>query len=316
MKNSFAPFLLFVFIFSFFSSCSKEESDPISPSIGPFPYKRLDGNLWLRTQSAVNKFKQFNYTNITGSVYIGGVNVEPSVVSLVGLESLKNIGDLIISNTLLQDMKGLQSLDSIKSFELTENEKLKNLEGLSNASFIKGNFIIENNEALEEISALKEVKIGPTLRTIIISNPNLLNLHGLEGLTAIHGDFFIEDNLYLQSLEGLNNLNNIRQTFSIYNNSSLHDLMGLQGLESSGGLSIDSNLNLVSLEGLENFQSVTRSIIITNHQHLRNFCALTNFITQNDPRKVLIYNNYFNPWPNDYLNGTLWPSRCSFENQD
>ena len=113
----------------------------------------------------------------------------------------------------------------------------------------------------------------------------------MNNLTSIGGFFSLYNNSYLTSLEGLENLTTIGGNFSIHFNNSLANLSGLSNLVSiNGNFIIDDNDDIVTFSGLENLTSINGFVQIKNNKDLINLSGLEN-IEANSISKLDIYDN-------------------------
>lgn len=168
----------------------------------------------------------------------GGLHVRNnlSLTSLTGLESVSQLGELIIeSNRLLKDLTGLGGLERID-----------------------GNLLVKDNIAListKGVEALQNVQIDVSL----LSNPALASLEGFAGLTQIGGIFAIDFN-----------------SGSYKDPSRLANLSGLDALTHVGSININANSRLESLQGLNQLTTVAHYIHLADNPQLANLRALEN----------------------------------------
>lgn len=150
-----------------------------------------DGDITVNSQADVNSLPE-NITEITGKLDILGTEIN----DLSKFSSLTAIGGrlLIQDSDLLTDLSGLSSLQSIGASD-------------------NGELVVRRMDAL-------------------------LNLNGLQALTHVKRRVSIYENPVLTSLEGLNNLAQISNNsvatdvylIRVYNNASLEDFCGLNGI--------------------------------------------------------------------------------------
>ena len=238
-------------------------------------------------QSEIDDFKSNNpnCSEIIGDVLIGyGPFSGPyNLDSLINLISIG--GDLVIEETLLTDLKGLDNLTTIEgAFTLRNNNRLKNtssltkltsigglriyscdslanLSGLINLTYNGGDLIIGNNDRINSIAALAEInRIGGTLK--VFGNKSLNNLTGLENITSIGNDLIFRSNVFT-SLTGLSNLTIVEGNFEVYNNNNFIDFISFENLTSiSGTFEVYDNDSLINLSGLENLISIGGDLLI------------------------------------------------------
>ncbi|MCB0635727.1 MAG: T9SS type A sorting domain-containing protein [Lewinella sp.] len=194
------------------------------------------GNLVLRTQDDVDNF---NFTVVTGQLYIGGSVVPPfspsHITNLDGLSELQSVHNLRIDNNAdLTNVDGLSGLQSaVGGISLVRNASLTNLDGLSGLQSV-GPLDLNDNLVLANIDGLANLQsLGGQLQ--IVLNPELTNLDGLSSLESVAGRVYISENAALTNLDGLANLQTVGEQVTIQHHPSLTNVNGLEGLQSVGG---------------------------------------------------------------------------------
>jgi len=132
-----------------------------------------------------------------------------------------------------------------------ELSTITNLEGLSQIEIINGNFLIQNTD--------------------------IQTLNGLENLQYVRF-FYIEFNDFLQSAQGLNQLETVAISLRIHANSSLQNLSGFDSLTSVGRLNISYNSSLVSLSGLDHLSQINVELVLTNNYALEDLSGLSGLV--------------------------------------
>lgn len=165
-----------------------------------------NGNLTLSTQAEVNAF---NYTEITGFLFISGNDIT--------------------------DLTPLNSLTAVGRLGIGSNPALTSLSGLDNLTFVGDELDISSNPVLTSLSGLDNLTNVGLLW--ITNNPALTSLSGLNNLTIVGYSFVISKNDALASLAGLDNLTGVGENLEIGNNTSLASFCSLYLLLSSSGLS-------------------------------------------------------------------------------
>ncbi len=100
------------------------------------------------------------------------------------------------------------------------------------------------------------------------------DLTPLNRIQSIDGDLRIDSNDNLNSLSGLDSLNNITGTLNI-SNSNLTDLSGLGALTAiGGGLRMQFNSDLTTLSGLDNLNTIGGNFSLANNSALTAFDGL------------------------------------------
>ena len=128
-------------------------------------------------------------------------------------------------------------------------ERIQNLHGFSHLEYIHGDFIIEET--------------------------NISDLTGLESLKIVGGDLLIFGNQELQNLEGLNNLEEIVKSLSVYHCSSLSSLSGLDSLSQIGSdLHLRFATVLTDMSSLQKLENINGSIVLQGLDSLRSLQGL------------------------------------------
>ncbi len=257
----------------------------------------FDGSIIINNQEELKLFGEQHYNRITGDLELDGSQSE--IESLWPLISLIQVdGRLVINETLLTDLRGMNSLQAVGgSVILNNNNSLLSLSGISNITEIGGSLGIYSNDSLTELGPRRLAEIKQDLRIwrnhsllnltglesveivgsslIIEENESLITLEGVDGLKSIGQDLKVEENESLISLNGLDNLNFVGEFIYIFLNESLTSLDGLQGLEKILDMQIDANVNLQSLLGLNNLVKVEGNLSLINNLNLRKIGSLS-----------------------------------------
>lgn len=113
--------------------------------------------------------------------------------------------------------------------------------------------------------------------SVIIKGDDIRNLNGLSKLFAIEGDLVIEYNKSLIDIyEGLSNLSYVGQDISIWENSELLKIDGLNKLISTKNLTITQNFKLVNINGFSNLVSIDGNLNLFFNQKLNNINGFHN----------------------------------------
>jgi len=154
-------------------------ADSCGFSLECLPY----GNYHFTNQQMVDSFKN-NYSNCTklnGNVWINGEDI----VSLEGLNEVDTIqGKLIIQNTLLTNLDGLENLKYVSNelylggydswpYYGLGNPYLTDISSLSNLSSIGYGLYIKYNRNLSSLSGLDSLNTTSLDKLVIASNENL-----------------------------------------------------------------------------------------------------------------------------------------------
>lgn len=133
---------------------------------------------------------------------------------------------------------------------------IDDLSKFSSLTAIGGRLLIQDSESLTDLSGLKSLQsIGASNNgeLVVRRMDALVNLNGLQALTHVERRVSIYENPVLTSLDGLNNLAQISDNsvatadgylIRVYDNASLADFCGLNGIVSAIGSSdLDNSAN-------------------------------------------------------------------------
>ena len=258
-----------------------------------------DGFIFYQ-QAQIDNF-QIDYPDceeIEGDVRIGH-DYPTDITNLNGLSVLKAIGGNldINSHTLLTNLSGLDALESIGGdLIIEENESITSLSGLSSLTSIGGQLDVLENDVLTSLGALTELtEIGGRFR--IGHNPllssldgmqnlvstgtiefsyvfSLQSLEGLDGLQQINGDLIITTCTGLLEIDALSSLTSVDGVVAIYYNDVLDNLDGFENLSSVTGLLNLTSNGLTSISGLSSLTSIGGELVISLNTQLLSLTGL------------------------------------------
>jgi hypothetical protein len=179
---------------------------------------------------------------------------------LIGIREVT--GTLTIEGTESEQLEELSCLRRAGSLHIVGNPDLVGLRGLSRLREIEGDLHIVGNAQLGDLRGLSELRgtIGllPLDRCtpapeyacetafVIADNPSLETLAGLDGIEEIAGHGRISGNGSLVDLDGLGGLHTVDE-LAVTDNLALTDLSALSSLESAFTLVISENAALAVL---------------------------------------------------------------------
>lgn len=193
-------------------------------------------NIVLETQADVDGFvlAYQNCTTISESANINlwlyGLNVESDFITdISGFSQFTNMQftEILITETELTNLDGLQGVTSAGAIEITYNSNLTSLDGLQGVNNTN-ELIIENNPNLVSIEGLINLEqlnlIGATSTVLRLRyNDVLTNLNGLQNLQSVNGGRITFQ--YNNSLVDISALDNVDVTaldrYTIRYNTSL-----------------------------------------------------------------------------------------------
>lgn len=216
MNHKVLPLLLLISLI--FSGCKTDDEGPV-----------YEGDLVISTLEAYNNF---NYEYVFGTLTIENLNSP----DLSKMQSLTDVGGLIIRNS-----------------------SMTSLNGLDNLKFINNDLIIENNENLTSICCLNKVERVESLQ--IINHPNLTSISGLSGIQTVNDTLRIRFAPLLSSLHGLQNLRRVNAPFNL-NEVGITSLDGLPSLNEVQSLLLYRLDNLITAEEWSLFTKIESDLRI------------------------------------------------------
>ncbi|MGB3605552.1 T9SS type A sorting domain-containing protein [Psychroserpens sp.] len=197
-------------------------------------------------------------------------------------------------NIVGSDIVDLTPLSQIQSigYLAIQNTMLTTLDGLHNLTNLDGNpstsFFIDNNSNLSSLQALSNLTDSQGIDIFQISNnPQLESLEGLEWLENPL-ELFIFNNDSLEDLTGLSALQSL-EFLSLVDNDNVTSFNGINtGAIFYSGINIVNNDSLIQLSGLEEV-SILSGIIVNDNANLLNLSGIENI--ENSFSFVSIENN-------------------------
>ena len=191
-------------------------------SVSPAIAQTHTGNLSLSSQAEVNAF---NYSEVTGSLTISGVDI----VDLSPLSVLTSVGTyLSISDntTLVVVVDGFENLTNVGlAIYVYNNTDLVSFSGFDRLVQTGDNIDFWYNDSLTAVSGFGSLHTaGWSLE--FGGNPLLESIPEFESLEIMTSSLFILDNVSLTSITGFNSLQDVDWSFDIIGNSSLNNLCG------------------------------------------------------------------------------------------
>lgn len=267
----------------------------------------LDNLRYIGELQAEQCFALHSYQGLENLETIGGRlwMLSNDITDLNGLSSLKKVGgDLVIRDqTILTDLSGLENLREVGKLGLYVNKELENIDALKNLQKAQSIEIIQQHklEVLDfaQVTNLEELFLNlcdnitildkiPTMvdsaelsiiscdnfngiipgsirlakNIRISSNDKLQTLGGLEQLEEVTENLSIGSSSLIDNLQTFQNLNSVGSELVIAYLDSLKNLNGLDNLESYGSLKIWSNDNLESIEAIKHSKVEKKSNFI------------------------------------------------------
>jgi hypothetical protein len=219
-------------------------------------------------------------------VEIGGNLViwETQLTNLDGLDSLQRLdGIMLWDNAVLSDLSSVSFVNSYNPFlnvvDIERNPALANLDDLHNIESINYLTVIDN-DGLTHLLSEGEFQYVYTL--VLEGNDELLDLSGLGNVTELR-DLDVSLNGAIQDLTGLESLQTVWLTCTIEGNAALVSLDGLSGLRSMGldvgrdAMTINANPSLLNLDALLGVTSMAAKLTVDGNLSLPS-CEVKEFV--------------------------------------
>ena len=145
----------------------------------------INGDVLIEGSDITNLDSLAYIEEIIGFLNIGGVDGNPNLTSIAGLENLSFVGGelLINNNSSLTTLNGLaqsenamqlSDLESVGgNVEITNNNALLNLVGLEDLTSIEGSLIISDNDELLSLAGIENIDPSGISSITITNNPML-----------------------------------------------------------------------------------------------------------------------------------------------
>jgi len=179
------------------------------------------GNLSLASQAEVDGF---NYTDIAGSLTIGGGDIH----DLTPLSALTSVGSYISisGNAALAVVDGFENLTNMGGgLYVYNNASLVSFSGFGALLATGDNIDFWYNDSLVSVSGFESLQTaGWSLE--FGGNPVLTSIPHFESLQTISSSLYLLDNNSLPGITGFNALQYVGWSFDILGNPSLNNLCG------------------------------------------------------------------------------------------
>lgn len=289
-------FIYIAFFFIFFASLFMQISA-----------QTYNGNVALLSQTDINDFGAFNYTEINGDLTIDNtddgtitdlsplytinsvinltITVCPNLVNLNGLSGLLDIyGDLYVAgNSALTNLDGLSNLSILEgSLTVINNNSLGNFCGLFNLlappNGLVGTYTLNNNLGNPTQQQIIDNEVCAFIGDVTLTSQAEVNAFGASNYGGITESLTIRESVpgNITDLTPLLTLTFVGANLEVSNNSALTNLSGLSNISSLGNsLTIDNNGLLANLDGLSNLTIISNDLSVTNNAELTNLDGLS-----------------------------------------
>ena len=253
--------------------CADKQDLEIITGDQPCDTSICTGDVILQTQAEVDAFCGCEV--IEGYLIIGSFDFTSDVHDLSNLVNLKEIkGRLVIGQTSITSLKGLDNLTQMGSFYFYRNHSVKSFQDLKKLKELNGQLFIDANNSLENLIGLHS--IDSLLSIFIWGTEKLNNLDDLKSLRFLSG-LFVSGNS-INNLGFVNQLENTKIGISIAGNSEIMNLDGLEKFDNLSNLLLGGNDNLVDISVLKNVKYITGNLTIERNPNLENCCSIRHLV--------------------------------------
>ena len=198
---------------------------------------------------------------------------------LAGLTTALFTSTVLINDTLLTSLAGLNQLTSVYWIEINNNSALTSIDALLTLTSVSGPLVVNGNPVLTNVDGLAGLTSLPGGALLLQNNASLTDLSGVSGMTSIAASLVISNNDALTDLDSLVGLTTVAAPILISDNDALTSISGLSGLVAYSSIfQLVSNSSLTSIAGLDNFTSLD-GMNITFNTALTNLDSLSGLTT-------------------------------------
>lgn len=217
---------------------------------------------------------QDNFLNLRG------LRIE-NIEDIKGLESLKDLEVLDLSNNEIIKIDGLSNLKKLKQLNLSFN-RISEIENLENLINLKA--LLLNSNRITEIKGLSNLSV---LEILFLSGNRILKIEGLDGLINLKILILPENGI--SEIENLEDQENLEELNLVHN--QIVDLTNIKHLKNLKKLELSENKidDITQLEELKNLRILTLS-----HNNIKRIDIVFNLL------KLDILSLRFNPIENKY----------------
>ncbi|MBQ4820658.1 T9SS type A sorting domain-containing protein [Aquimarina sp. MMG016] len=244
----------------------------------------INGSLEIMGNADLNDISGLsNVQRVIGNLRIHNNH---KITSLKAFNKLKTLhGGLSIHwNTGLKSLDGFTNLERTGEYlSVTANLNMTNLNGLSKLTYVGGHLRIINNRLYN----LRPLAGVTSVRSLVIRKTYLNNLDDLSGLTEIRGGLYIQKNNYLNNVKGISAaLSGNFVTLDFVDNPYLENIEGLENITSINvSVRFINNQRLKNLDPLSNINSVIDNLEIKNNSNLESACGIIQLLE--DPNAII-----------------------------
>ncbi len=270
-------FSVLIVLFTLFSSCSKD--DPKSEEV-IVTVQTEDKTFTIDENPTENQL----IGTVPGTTNQGSVTFSIIEQIPVGAFSIDaKTGQLYVDKTSIYDFETNTSITGKVKVEngniSKESTIVITINDLDEDIFV-GSVELRSQEEVDEFGLNKYREITGDLKLIEdedSENP-IIDLSSLNTLENIGGDLAIFETSELQTLEGLNNIENVNRCI-IYDNQNVEDISALQGIMVNNFINVSYNPKITSLSIFSNIETLESGVQISGNNSLTSLQGFNNLIS-------------------------------------
>ena len=175
------------------------------------------------------------------------------ITSLVGIQNLTSLTDLLLRGNSISDISALSGLTSLRRLSLGGNS-ISDIGALSGLTSLT--YLLLGGNSISDISALSGLT---SLEILHLGVNSISDISALSGLTSLRGLYFDYNSISdISALSGLTSL-----TWLVLDHNSISDISALSGLTSLTWLELDSN-SISDISALSGLTSLTDLFLGSN----------------------------------------------------
>ncbi len=160
---------------------------------------QLDGWLFFEYDDAVTTI---DLPHVTGMALIILESL-PNLTTLAGLtDQFTNtgLGTVVVSNTGVTDLTGLERIESLPNLYVTRNQHITSTYGLHNLNSCDYGISVNDNPLLTDLSSFQQIEHVSEASLECMGNASLTSMAGFSNITDIGGGLYVERNNVLTDM--------------------------------------------------------------------------------------------------------------------
>ncbi|MBD3354110.1 MAG: leucine-rich repeat protein [Candidatus Lokiarchaeota archaeon] len=226
---------------------------------------------------------EIKYTNLT------------SVNSIVGLNKLKKLEDLVLGNNRISTMKGIEQLTGLIGLDFGKTKMIGLDEYAASQNVELQNNTISKIEGLENLTRLT---------TLGLDGNRIVEMTGFENLKKLEGLNLSENKI--KEIQGLENLKNLKAL--VLDNNKIKEIKGLDNLTNLERLYLSHN-QITEIKGLENLTKLETLYLSHNQieeiKNLESFSLSELYLDHNRIQKIENLETHGDLWRADFSSNQI-----------